>query len=166
MSAFVPIQLEVAEQVQPYFIYNRILLPTAREYYNFRIDYGYGYLLRRVRARWPMVNAAGTGLAPELYLELYSAGVVKARQAQPIPFDVQSTPGNRILSTSPVAPLTDGTGMPGNFKILNYLFPYGSNIEAIITGQNGTDPTYVDIVYEGYYVPEAALSLWGAGGKD
>jgi len=162
MSAFSPVNLEIAEQVQPYMIYQRVTLVSPREFYGFRIDYGYGYLLRRLRVRWPTI-AAGPALAPSLSFEIFSKGSIKARQSQPIPFSLNSTPTDRGLGyTSPVGPpLADAAAIPGSFKILNWLFPYGSTIELHITGQTGGAPAYVDVVYDGYYIPEESLALWG-----
>lgn len=161
MSAFLPVDLEVAQQSQPYLIYERITLANPRDYFTFRIDYGYGYLLRRLRTRWPIITA-GPGLAPTLSFEIFSKGSIRARQLQPIPFALNSSPAGFLVTTSPVGPpLTDGVAIPGNFKLLNYLFPYGSTIELHITGQAGGAPAFVDIVLDGYYVPEKSLGLWG-----
>lgn len=186
-SPFSPVDYEYAGQIQPYLIFQRRHLTALRDVFSFKVDYGYGYLLRWLITRWPTADAAVvTALAPPLYFEVSSAGASKRRQLQPITLNLNTTPAGHALPIGPLTPAyaaapgvtydvaapspaapdnlfsrNFSSALPSSHKILNYLFPYGSTILIETTGQNGTIPAYVDLCLFGYYVPEKALRMWG-----
>lgn len=168
-----PVNLEFAAQVMPYWFYRRIELINPREYVTFEIDYGYGYWLRRVHLRWSGEYTdirQVRQLTPGLEFEFFLKSQFKARQIEPIPGGLFSSPCG--YGTSPAAPApVDNTGFSVNFtsakntsyKILNWYYPFRDVIEMHVTGQDPAigQPQYLDVVMEGYYVPDSGLSMWG-----
>lgn len=154
-----PVNLEIAAQVQPYFYYKRLTLTHYREYFIFKIDNSYGYFLRAISTGWPAINAHG--YSPDLNLEFFNKSQLKARQLEPVPAILLSTPSG--LGTKPaLLPASVPANIRGSRKILNFFYPYGDTVEIHITGQDTTNPEYIDLVLEGYYVPDKSLLYWGS----
>jgi len=168
-----PVDLEFAQQSQPYFIYEKRFLSKPIERFTWKIDYGFGYLLRRFVCLWPDATFVGTAaMSPTLYAEWFDTGTGKARQVQPIPLDLTSSP-NRYGEIQPIVNgLRIGAGLRGSFKILNWFYPYADTIELRITGQDVSglhhcgvpNPPFVHVLLDGYYVPEKTLDLWHKAG--
>jgi len=169
----------IARKIAPYFIYQQIVFNSFRGFFTQRIDSGFNFFLRRVWIKTmgvfsdnfpPLKN--GPVLIPELYIEFFDKGNFKARQANPIPIPLLSTPGNSDVWNSG-GPFTDGhynstARMPLYSKFLNFLYVYGDVIDIEITGQQGTQlpgptgyqPWFADVMLEGYYIPEESLTMW------
>lgn len=168
--AFEPVDLRVAAAVQPYFVFNRLALTTPRVYDLFAVPYGFNYLLRRVISRWDgqVVGGANDYTLP---VELYNAAYSRARQNAPIPLPLVSSPGgDTVAAAEPSAPLgISFLVLPRvSARIVNIGFPYGDTIKLdILSDFPAAGPGYIDLVFEGYLIPEQALSLWGknAGGN-
>jgi len=164
MGILAPVNLEFSAQSQPFFIYENRTIAAPIERFAWRIDYGFGYLLRRIVTHW--TTQQGSYFNPFLRIELFDTGTGKARQVQSIPLDLITTP-NRVSINSPkFGNFEQGAGVRGSSKILNWYYPYGDTIEARITGQVFAPvpvawrPVNVGIMLEGYYVPEKSLGLW------
>ena len=173
MGLLTPVNLDMMGQAQPYFLYEKRFIHFPIERFFWRIDYGFGYLLRRVVISWPYTLIANGGFpTPELYAQFFDSGTGKARQVDPIPVSLFSSPAS-FSEKSPTAnfPAPDmrvGCGVRGSFKILNWYYPYGDTIELRITGQDTIgaqhcgqiNPPYVRVMLDGYYVPEKSLEMW------
>lgn len=165
------INLEFARQYAPYFIFFERVLVRARELFTFRIDYGYGYLLKRFVCRYDGVDIFTRQLAPPLYVEFFDNYNCRARQVEPSPLPLLSTPnhgGNieyEVQSQTPHT-FTVKTGKKSE-KILNFNYPYMDVLRFAITGGGIPLKTYlgeeypsIEIMLDGYYVPEQSLEMW------
>lgn len=166
------INLEFARQYAPYFIFFERVLTRARELFTFRIDYGYGYLLKRFVCRYDGVNILTGKLADPLYIEFFDNYNGRGRQVEPSPLPLLSTPNNggnieyEIQSQVPHT-FTVKTGKKSE-KILNFNYPYMDVLRfAIIGGGVPLGVTYagaqypsIEIMLDGYYVPEQSLEMW------
>jgi len=159
------IGLEIARQITPYYLYQRLHLIHYREYFNYKVENGGGYMLRRLTVKYPSVDARGTTYNPQIEIEHFDNAVNKARQINPIPARLYAPPAGHediavIAAPSPVDNTAFGVNMTSsqrlNHKILNYYFPYGDTILVHITGQDTTNPSYVDLLFEGYFMPVKA----------
>jgi hypothetical protein len=170
------IDIRESTKLFPYFIYKRLEIKTAREFFFHKLDYGYGYFLRRLVARWPAFVYAGStrSNSPELNFEFFDKSKHISRQIEPIPGNLMFTPGqdgDSIAESTPVDLDNYGYNFPSSqpkgFKLLNYFYMYGSQIELQITGQAGMSgtqhPFFVDLLLSGYYLQEKSLPLWNTG---
>lgn len=164
--------MELARKVLPYWIYRRIFLTHYREYFTFKIDYGFGYWLRAVRYKYPDNMSGAT--APRLNLEFFDNANFKARQPLPFCPEMISTPGINATALQTNPQPVDSTGTytmdakpaPFNTTPLNWLYKYGDTIRIDITGQNistpgSESPMFIDLLLQGYYVPQEAFELYG-----
>ena len=181
----VKIDLQTAKDTLPYFIYKRIPIAHFREYFTFRIDYGFGYLLRSVRVKYPELSPAfsnilassvpGSGVtAGTMQLEFFDQANFKARQPLPFPARLISTPGSdKSLQYAAPSPV-DADGLNVNLSAapeiksvsnLNFLYKYGDVIRIDITGQvysgGKWSPYFMDLQLCGYYVPQKSLAMYG-----
>lgn len=177
---------EIAREVLPYFIYKRLKLTHYREYFTFKIDYGFGYWLRSIRVKYSelannrpstfYITPGGEESAPKLLLEIFDNANFKARQPLPVFAELISTPGSdKCYSFAAPLPV-DNDGFSINFSAspavkslsnLNFLYKYGDIIRIDITGQTppneGSDmkPLYLDLLLTGYYVPQKSFEMYG-----
>jgi hypothetical protein len=166
------INYEFARQIQPYFIYFERVLTRPVELFTFLISYGYGYLLRRFVCRYDGVDTVTGKLAPPLFVEFFDNYNCRARQVTPSPLPLMSTPnhgGNieyEIQTTTPHL-MTVKTGKSSE-KILNFNYPYMDVLRFQISGGGSAmhttyeGPVYpsIQIMLDGYYVPEQSLEMW------
>ena len=181
--------IDTSKQSQPYFIYQRLNMGnfTGRGfspvYFTFQLDYGFGYLLRRVSARWAFYgqSVVVTPLSPEMYIAFFQRTYRRALQLQPIPLNLFSQPcvtGNSTVHLGGTGGVTvDNIAFDASprysSKRIDLYFPYRGTIEAQISGQDtGTtltdyvgeptgNPVCIDIVMEGYYIPDKTIKVWG-----
>ena len=174
-----PIKLDFAGQSTPYLIYQQVSLRTTfRGYFNFALESGYNYLLRKITVRWaeiwPGVEDPKFPFGPnvwyahDLALEFFANGRPATRQVEPIPANLFCTPseGNTtyaVMGTPPIVHYVLTSSQPTATKLLNYFYAFRDNIQVSITGQTliaalGINlPAFVDIVLHGYYVREMSL---------
>jgi len=167
------INLEIAKQCLPYFIFQRIEFSHYREYFFQKIDHGYGYFLKRVIFRYPerydLLQAQV--LTPQINFEFFLKSYYKSRQVDPIPGRLLSTPSNHGVSGAAPLPVDNNifsvcftAGERKSYKRLDWLYPYSDTIEINITGQDAgmlsRTHQYVDIVLDGYLVPSQESKLW------
>lgn len=180
----VKINYDIAKNVYPYFIYKRIPLAHYREYFTFKIEYGFGYWLRSIRVKYPEISPALTDIitpvsgsavqSPTIKIELFDNANFKARQPLPFTVELVATPGKeRCYSYAAPSPVdNDVYGInfsaapaPQSINNLNFLYQYGDVIRIDITGQalNGAQwsPDYLDMMLVGYYVPQFTFELHG-----
>lgn len=163
------INLDVVRQSSPFFIFWERVLTHGIEDFTYTLSYGFGYFLRRIVTRYDGVNTATGKLAPPLYIEFVDNWNNRARQVQPIPLPLLSTPNNggntehEIQSVTPHT-FTVKTGKSSE-KILNYYHPYNDVIRFSIRGGGTPMSTYPAIVYpsiqimfDGYYCPDEKYS--------
>jgi hypothetical protein len=166
------INVEFARQSSPHFIFFERILTRAVETFSYRLDYGYGYLLKRFICRYDGVNISTGKLAPPLFIEFYDNYNGRRRQVAPSPLPLLSTPNNG----GGVEHEIQQAGGPDLFtvktpktseKILNFNYPYMDTLRFDITGGGVPMKTYygpvfpsIQIVLDGYYVPETSLEMW------
>lgn len=177
--------LDIAKNVLPYFIYKRIPVLNYREYFTFKIDYGFGYWLRSVRVKYPERVPADTHLVPllpgvvypqsrKIKLEFFDNANFKARQPEPFSATLISSPGPDHCFTFAAPSPVDNDGYSINFSAapapasisnLNFLYKYGDIIRIDITGQDRVSgyfaPDYIDMLLVGYYVPQETFIMYG-----
>lgn len=177
MSVYEPIDMKVAGQVTPYFQYKRIDVAHYREYAFFPVDAAYGYLLRSATVKFNRTWRFSRidNFSPELLVEFFSGASVKGRQNEAFAVtDITTPAGNDdhdiSANPSPVAPGNINTmtvGKRGARKLLNFYYPLNDIIEVHFTGFEVVGgefwPTMIDLVLEGYLVPEPGLSQWKGG---
>ena len=166
------INVEFARQSAPFFLFFEKILTHGSELFTFRIDYGYGYLLKRFICRYDGVDITTGKLAPALFVEFFDNYNGRARQVEPSPLPLLSTPnhGGNVEHEvrNPGGPdlFTVKTGKTSE-KILNFNYPYMDVLRFAITGGGVPMKTYygdvypsIEIVLDGYYVPETSLEMW------
>lgn len=167
--------------------------PVLPAFVLFTVPYGFNYLARRVSVQWDDVNDGGNIINPEARVEVYNRAQSRARQSgawtnaasgyrenyAQVPLDTVSSPAGRNTRWNVAPAPVDQTAFGINFtatprkssKIVNLIFPYNDTIEVRIVGTIWTlpaadiFPNYVDVLVEGYMIPEAALAMW-QGGND
>jgi hypothetical protein len=165
------VNVEFARQIAPYFLFFERVLTRPVELFTFEIAYGYGYYLRRFVCRYDGVNTSAGTLAPPLFIEFFDNWNCRARQVKPIPLPLISTPNNggnvehEVQSFTPHL-FTVKTARTSE-KLLNNFHPYRDILRFQITGGGVPWSTYmgdiypsIEIMIDGYYVPEQSLSLW------
>jgi hypothetical protein len=186
------ISLKDLRGIFPHYFYQRIRVDAPSLFFAEKIPLSYGYVVRRVWIKYPSyVNIdIGEGqifkvAAPELKLEFLEIASGKTRQPSPLPVSLISSPasnGESYMSTAPSPVDQQGFGMnnsaSGSIKyssILNYLLQYGDQVWIKFTGQNlqsiieGVEvtpfwnPGFIDIIVEGYMVPENKFDVTKGG---
>jgi hypothetical protein len=174
------IDLESLASTQPYFYHERVTLqnppmtlPAAKlpyGYMNFKVDHGFNFLLRKVRthfAQFDMVGGVHTTFLNSMNVELVEKAYNVTPQNVPIPLSLFTTPASEgvTLDPSEIAAYDQLTATaPMSDKLINKLFPNGSNIEIYVSGNSllaTTFPMYVHIVLIGYLIPAKTLAMWG-----
>jgi hypothetical protein len=168
MTVFKPVDVRTAAQSQPMFVYNRIALTVPRVFVLYVVPYGFNYLLRRIVSRWNERGAAT--IDPSLNLEMFNAASSRPRQEDPIPFGMLSSPcgGDVQAIAEPLNPsgVTMTVSPRQSLRILNIAYPYGDSIRLEVTGQVAGAPAWVDVMLEGYLLPESLLAMWGGKGRN
>jgi hypothetical protein len=165
------INIEFARETAPYFVFFERILTRPVEVFSFLISHGYGYLLKRFICRYDGVNTATGTLAAPLFVEFFDNYNGRARQVQPSPLPLLSTPnhGGNIeqeIQGGPFDLFTVRTGRKSE-KILNFNYPYMDTLRFQISGGGVPMKSYtgdrypsIEIMLEGYYVPEQSLEQW------
>jgi hypothetical protein len=159
--------------IQPFFLGKRIKVLHQREYFHFRIESGWNYLLRRIFIKYPdqysYVNDMVTFYenCPPVYIEFFKEYGLRAKQNAPIPIRLISTPAanDNILVFSEPAPCDTGgfsvnmtCASPASTKTLNILYVPNDivNLQFTNIGYDATYdkwlPEYIEFMAEGYYL--------------
>lgn len=165
------IDINYSKQAFPFFIYKRLAGALSPSYFFFQFPYGYGYWMRRIIARWPesVSGEAGSVIAPEIYVDMV-ARMRQINEPSGIPLQIISSPCEFGVQTPALVP--PGTAPNGlefsaaqfqSAKVLDQYYPYNDNMNLKISGQFSAavpaSPAYVDIMIQGYYVPEKTLNV-------
>lgn len=170
-----PIKLDFAAQATPYLIYERVITRNSfRAYMNSPLENGYNFFLRKITARWAekwpandnpdFPFPAPTNFTQDLQLEFFANGRPGARQVQPIPAQLITSPGGGdsqigVMGTN----IALTSSAPKATKLLNFFYAFRDVVQISVTGQTffgaiGINlPVWVDIVLHGYYVREMSL---------
>jgi hypothetical protein len=171
------IDIRESQKLFPYFIYKRLELASPREYFFYKLDYGFGYFLRRMVARWPSIITpphSSPTTVNDLYFEFFDKSKKISRQIEPIPGNLLTTPGRDGTAKAESKPVDKDifgvnfpASAPKSFKLLNLFYMYGNQIEIQITGQANAavagNKFYLDLLLCGYYLQEDSLALWNEG---
>ena len=174
VNVFEPIDTDEIGTSRSYWVGQRLDISHPIEFYSLTIDPGYIYLLRAVTVQWNTLSAGvRPAPCPELALEFLAMSSIFPRQSSPVLASLLTTPAGRNL----VYPLTQPNGQVsmapagpinwprGSRKILNFAFIENDTLQIKVSGQTlqgGTwTPGYVDLVLEGYNIPEKSMSIWG-----
>lgn len=158
----------------PFFVYKRIPLDAFRVYFGYKIDFGFTYLLRKIYCVYadlydvPVHGAHVYAPLPPLYIEFYDVTAYRSKQVSPIPIPLLASGGNsNMLQYNAISPV-DQNGYGVEFdarpvkysQVLNYMYRNRNDINISITGQNPSLGQYIDVMFEGYNIPERSLLLW------
>jgi hypothetical protein len=172
MSAWDRIDQIQKTQAAPKFLYfnHRFARGEYRWIQVYKVDTGYGYLLRNISYTWYgyliplMASAVELGEAPQLELFVRRA----SRQNDPIPLDTISSPGGGWDNNLAIFPLIMATS-PKSHKFENVFFQFGDTIEFhVVRHPNALDPLITGIpfiyglhmVFKGYDTPEPQSRIW------
>jgi hypothetical protein len=176
MTAWDVINGATNKQVSPNFLYYKIVFEPQefRKILYYKVDNGFGYLLRYYTAAWYFFNVFGesgtvpAGNAPtiEFYVQRQS------RQSDPIPMNLETSQGEYI-SAALNTPNPADSPIPAeplkSAKILNYFYQFGDMVEFHVTRDPNLLDTYpvrglvsqvVHLVLKGYDVPEPQARIW------
>lgn len=136
---------------------------------------------------WTAYDRNKVGLAsPQINVEVFDVANDFTRQLSPVPVDLFCTSGSQECFFRPSPQPVDADGFNVNYTAnspylslqLNYFYKRGETFFMKISGQNQTafhfnpfngvtsaitptwTPAFVDLLVEGYYVPEKTLALW------
>lgn len=176
----------------PHIIYQRIQVNNPEMFYAEKIPMSYGYIIRRIFIKYPSkvaplpaVDPEAFFYAPRLKLEFLEISSHKVRQPSPLPIDLFSSPvmsGDSYMATAPSPVDNEGFGLNNSASgtiryssILNYLLVYGDQVWLRITEQvlqtevilstpvTFWNPGYIDLIVDGYMVPEEKFSVTKGG---
>jgi hypothetical protein len=151
-------KLDLQKEVNPFFIYKRLLLNSPTAYFLHQIDYGFWYVMRKIHIRYPEIDVTGAVFGPRLSVELYQRGGNQWPQNVPIPVDLFCTPGMSGVTIDGAARMT---AVPvKNAKLQNIIYPFRDNFELYVSGQNLVTPTDIDIMIIGFMVPVESQYQW------
>lgn len=168
MSAWDHVDLAFQKQISPYFIYTKVDFSPGefRRIVSFRVDNGFGYLLRYVTATWHDIAVVlrATHQLNDCMIEFFVRR--QSRQNNPLPLNIISSPASAV-SSDQIAGLLPAQPL-GSHKFLNLFYQYGDQIEIHLTrGGNAldsaptVDPAYtVYLVLKGYNIPEPRSRIW------
>jgi hypothetical protein len=161
------VDLNFAGQSQPYFLIFERSLVHPTEVFTYKLDYEYGYILRRIIAKY--TGMVGTTLVPDLFIECFDPALGQAKQTSAYPLPLITTQNNGGFSEIEVSGQLSCKSSKTSEKILNYYYAYGSTIRIDVTGggnpiMSGYTPTYplLWLMLDGYYVPEKSLATMTA----
>lgn len=171
------IDVDLAREVLPYFVYQPIHVLHAKEVFTFQVDYSYGYWLRHIRVKYPERlypgNLLNATFSPTLNIEIYDVADGKARQSTPFKVQLISTPGKEGATQQAAAAPVDTNNFGIEFTAdpaiksvsnLNFLFRSGGAFKIEFSGQEYKSnvqlwsPEYIELFIEGYYVPRRAFN--------
>jgi hypothetical protein len=159
--------------IQPYFLGKRIRVAHPREFFHFRIESGWNYLLRRIYIKYPdqysYVNdeVVFWENCNPVYIEFFKEYGIRAKQNAPIPVRLISTPaGNGNVQVFAEAAPCDTSGFsvnmtcasPVSSKTLNILYVPNDIVNLQFTNMGWDSvyqkwyPEYIEFLAEGYYL--------------
>lgn len=159
MNPYSCINVDYTKQIQPFWFYVEFILENLRQYLNFNIPPGYGYLLRSVRSNWN--DLSGLQFNSTCSISFYDfIGDIARIQPKPesaVPLNLLSSPVANIDTNIPAPSLP--INLKGHIcfeKILNYYWKYGSTVKIDISGQKDSDVSKegLQLLLMGYFVLE------------
>lgn len=164
---------ELRQQV-PAFFYKRLdIFQKAKDYFLIPIDYGYAYLLRSIRTKWSEYNSPnGSIVVRDGKIEFVQSYAGRPLQNVPYPARLISTPAETGVTITPAPSPVDqdayGVNMTAtpvkNNIILNYLYQRRETLDLrflfSVVGSALQIDSYVDILLEGYYIPDRISGEW------
>lgn len=168
------LSIDTLTQQVPAWFYKRIsLFQKYQEYFLIPIDYGFAYLLRSIRTKWSETNTPnGAIIARNLKIEFVQSHAARMLQNAPYPARLISTPAEPgvVIAAAP-APYDQtafGVNMTAtpvkNNIILNYVYQRRETLDARLRFDiipiGFEQDAYVDILFDGYYVPDRVLDEW------
>jgi hypothetical protein len=162
--------LRMTRQVSPSFLYYKVIFNNGefRRILSYRVDNGFGYLLRYVTATWneyvyfpPNGSEGHYALADSIDIEFYIRR--QSRQSNPIPLRCISSPCSAV--SNPLSPEALFAQPIGSHKVLNFFYQYGDTVELHLTRgstetESFTPPAILHLVLKGYNVPEPTSRVW------
>ena len=172
MSAWDRIETATNWQPAPNFVYYKeiFLKGDYRHILSFRVDQGFGYLLRYVTAAWYGTHSgiwgiAEIGNAPEI--EYYVRR--QSRQSDPVPLNLISSPGDDTFSDLVNANSHLNAAPLKSQKFENFFLQFGDTFEIHLIRDPapfenllrvGFPAQIVHLVLKGYNVPEPQARIW------
>lgn len=160
------------KQQVPAWFYRRISSqPDINKQVDFLvpIDWGYGYLLRSIKTKWQDKQGAGEPDSGNLDIKFIRTTRGRELQNDFYPVRLISTPAEPgVTVVAAPAPVDNDifsvcfTATPvKNVIILNYYYQYRETIYIkLLIGGEIEQGAYVDMLLDGYYIPEKNLPLW------
>ena len=163
---------DLLRQQTPAFYYKRfrILTGTAfKFYFLIPLDFGYGYLLRRISSKW--ANFTGE-VQPPLDYELIHTTRGRKLNNIPAPLRLISTPGTDGVTVVNAPSPVDNAGFNvcmsdeplKNRVVINEYYFYRETLylNLYFRAVAGVEiDRYIDIMLDGYLIPEKDLEMWG-----
>lgn len=177
------VNIDIVQQNIPQFFYKRFELSLkATGYFIIPIDYGYAYLLRTIRTKWPTNIPGEPVLALSFEAKYIQQHASRELQNRSYRQDLISTPGTAgkttngtgafiqgVFSAPAPAPF-DAKGFNINFSanpvknnvVLDYFYQRREALDLRINFDimNTRVGQYVDVLLCGYYIPDLTLKEW------
>lgn len=174
-----PLNYDLLRSQVPAFYYKRFKVDDIRIkfYFSIPLDYGFGYLLRRISSKWSEeVIPNGNAYHKDVKYTLIHTTRGRRLNDLPAPLRLVSTPAetNVFLAAAPAPVDNDGYGVcfaatpVKNRLVFNEYYFYRETlfIEFIFNLNMNTTPAelitaYLDVMLDGYLIPEKSLEMWG-----
>ncbi len=174
-----PFSYDDYRQQVPYFYYKRFEIDFnsanlgRSNIWSFALDYGYAYLLRRLSSQWPIKDDIAT---PQTELDISFFNMIRGSKYQDKPYPLRqvTTPGNPDINFSAAPAPVDQDGFGINFDaagvknrlVYNLFYQFRDAIHIEVNFRVQVPPvaagkTYVDLMLDGYLIPEKNLAMWG-----
>ncbi len=171
-----PFNFDDYRQQVPVFYYKRFQksllggLMFSDIIWTFPFDFGYGFLLRRVSAKW--INEVGGGMVPKLLISFFDIVRGATRQNDPYPLEQVATPGydgvTSVVAPSPVDQDIFGVCLKAtplkNRLIYNLYYKFRDTMSLKLNFDQAPPfyegDEYIDLLLDGYLIPEKDLAMW------
>jgi len=165
-----PLKIDALRAQIPAFFYRRVdLTQKPQEYFIIPIDYGFNFLLREIRTKWPKYTNEKIAISTnQLGIAFIQSHASRPLQNEPYPARLISSPaesGVYFVAETPPDPPPGGinfaaTPVKNNLK-LNYYYQHREAIDlrvqfTPINDENG----FCDVLCCGYYIPDEHLDMW------
>jgi hypothetical protein len=164
---------ELRQQVPAFFFKRFDLFNKAVVYFLIPIDYGFAYLLRSIRTKWQeLSDANGASKNRNLKIEFVQSYAGRTLQNERYPARLISTPAEPGVTVIGAPAPYDNTAFDVNMTatpvknniLLNYVYQRRETLNCQLRFDviqlTGELDTYIDILFEGYYIPDRILDEW------